>query len=69
MPRSTGWTWEKWETCALCGREYPFSQMTTQRSLRVCTIRPCYDNLFPSQQDDQSTIEFGEPMEVADERR
>jgi len=69
MPRSTGWTWERWETCVLCGREYRTSLMTTQRSQRVCTFRPCYDTPNPAAVADNSDREYGEPLEVADERR
>ena len=71
MPRSTGWTWEKWETCALCGRKYRASQMTTVRSSRVCLFRPCADRAGGqgASDNDPRGVEFGENMEVADERR
>lgn len=43
MPRSVGWTGERWKECALCGRPFPMSMLVPQRGFLVCKNR-CLDS-------------------------
>ena len=58
MPKSRGWTWSKWFTCAQCGFDYPYKYAKRQNGLLRCTYLPCYDET-PSKGDPRSTVELG----------
>lgn len=38
-------THQQWATCDRCGFLFPLGQLTTQKGLRICTRRTCFDNL------------------------